>query len=386
VTIERVELYELTLPLVEPFIISGGTMTERRSLVVVLHDEQGHQGFGESPPFELPFYSEETIASARHLLEHVLIPRLLDAGVDSAEAAQTVLSHGIRGNRFARAALDTALWDLEAARRETGLAHLLAERLGVDPAGKIECGVALGIPQDRSLETLRRWIEESLARGYRRVKIKVAPGWDSAPVQAAREVMAGSRVPLTVDANGAYQWPEDEPNLRALDQADLLYIEQPLAPDELVGHVRLSRELRTPVCVDETLRDSRAARQLMELGGPRVWNIKVHRVGGLTEVCRIYGLARDYRAELWAGTMPESGIGSQAAIAAAALPGFVYPSDVEPSARWFGKGADVIDLTMGPDGCMLVPGVSIERLVDFERLQASSHLIWSSVKPVSSQH
>ena len=377
-TIERVELYELTLPLIEPFIISGGTMTERRSLVTVLHDEQGHQGFGESPPFELPFYSEETLASARHLLEHVLIPRLLEAGVDSAEAAQTVLSHGIRGNRFARAALDTALWDLEAARRETGLAYLLAERVGGNPAATIECGVALGIPHDRSLETLRRWIEESLARGYRRVKIKVAPGWDSAPVQAAREVMAGSPVPLTVDANGAYEWPQHESNLRTLDQADLLYIEQPLAPDELVGHARLCRELGTPVCVDETLRDARAARQLTELDGPRVWNIKVHRVGGLTEVCRIYRLARDYGAELWAGTMPESGIGSQAAIAAAALPGFVYPSDVEPSARWFGKGADVIDLTMGQDGCMLVPGVSIERLVDRGRLRAASHLIWST--------
>jgi O-succinylbenzoate synthase len=377
-TIERVELYELILPLVEPFIISGGTMTERRSLVAVLRDDQGHQGFGESPPFELPFYSEETLASARYLLQHVLIPRLLTAGVDSAEAAEPVLSQGVRGNRFARAALDTALWDLEAARRKTGLANLLAERVGVESAARIECGVALGIPQDHSLKTLRRWIDESLTRGYRRVKIKVAPGWDSAPVEAAREIIAGSGVPLTVDANGAYRWPEHEPNLRLLDQADLLYIEQPLAPDELVGHARLSRELRTPVCVDETLRDASAARQITELGGPRVWNIKVHRVGGLTEVCRIYRVARDYRAELWAGTMPESGIGSQAAIAAAALPGFIYPSDVEPSARWFGEGADVIDLTMGPDGCMLVPGASIERLVDVERLRAASHLIYSA--------
>ncbi|HZN98316.1 MAG TPA: o-succinylbenzoate synthase [Gemmatimonadales bacterium] len=374
-TIERIELYELTLPLVEPFIISGGTMTERRSLIVILYDDQGRRGFGESPPFELPFYSEETLAGARHLLEQVLIPRLLAAGVDSAQEAEGELSRGVRGNRFARAALDTALWDLEAARREVGLVELLGERLGVRPEPRIACGVALGIPGDRSLDTLRRWVEEALSRGYRRIKIKVAPGWDSAPVAVAREALAGSGVPLTVDANGAYEWPEHESNLRALDQAGLLYIEQPLAPDELVGHARLSRDLSTPICLDETLQDSRAARQIAELEGPRVWNIKVHRVGGLSEVCRIYRVAQDVGAELWAGTMPESGIGSQAAIAVAALPGFVYPSDVEPSARWFGKGVDVIDLVMARDGFMAVPGAPIERLVDETRLRAASRLL-----------
>ncbi|MFL5531190.1 MAG: enolase C-terminal domain-like protein, partial [Gemmatimonadales bacterium] len=135
------------------------------------------------------------------------------------------------------------------------------------------------------------------------------------------------------------------------------------------------RQLHTPICLDETLHDARAARQVIELDGPRVWNIKVHRVGGLTEVCRIYRLARDIGAELWAGTMPESGIGSQAAIAAAALPGFVYPSDVEPSARWFGKGADVIDLKMNEDGYMQVPVASIESLLDGARLRATTHRV-----------
>jgi O-succinylbenzoate synthase len=374
-SIERIELYQLTLPLIEPFIISGGTMTHRRSLVVVVHDERGNVGYGESPPFELPFYSEETLAGARHLLEHVLIPRLVQAQADTAEAAEPILKQGIRGNRFARAALDTALWDLEASRRHTGIARLLAERLGVDSASSIACGVALGIPQDRSLDTLRLWVQKALTRGYRRVKIKIAPGWDSAPTRAAGEVLAGTGLPLTVDANGAYEWPEHEANLRDLDRYDLLYIEQPLAPDELVGHARLARELQTPVCLDETLHDARAARQIAELEGPRVWNIKVHRVGGLTEVCRIYRLAREFGAELWAGTMPESGIGSQAAIAAAALPGFVYPSDMEPSARWFGKGVDVIELHMTEQGYMQVPDASIERLLNAERWRATSHRV-----------
>jgi o-succinylbenzoate synthase len=373
--IARVQLYQLTLPLIEPFIISGGTMTHRRSLVVVLHDDDGQEGWGESPPFELPFYSDETLEGARYLLEQVLIPRLLAASVDSALAADPVLRTGIRGNRFARAALDTALWDLEAARCRSSPAQLLAQRLGVEPLSSVACGVALGIPPDRSLDTLSRWVEDAVTRGYRRVKIKVAPGWDSAPVRAAKAAMAGSGLPLTVDANGGYEWPEHESNLRALDEYDLLYFEQPLPPDELVGHVRLSQELRTPICVDETLHDARAARQISELCGPRVWNIKVHRVGGLTEVSRIYRIAGDYGAKLWAGTMPESGIGSQAALAAGSLPGCVYPSDLEPSSRWFGPGCDVIELHMSAEGRMQVPVASVAALIDRDRFQSAARLI-----------
>ncbi len=368
--IRRIELYDVSLPLVEPFIISGGTITARRSLVVVLHDGEGHRGYGECPPFELPFYSEETLAGARHLLEAVLLPRLLGRTVEQAEEVAALLDPGVRGNRFARAALDTAAWDLEADRRGTGLARLLADRLGVAPADRIPCGVALGIPADRSLDTLRRWIAESIARGYRRVKIKVAPGWDEAAVQAAREVLAGTDIPLTVDANGGYEWPEHEANLRALDRHDLLYIEQPLPPDELVGHARLARTLHTPICLDETLRDARAARQVAELGGPLVWNVKVHRMGGLSEACRVLRIGWRAGAKLWAGTMPESGVGSQAALAAAALPGFVYPSDLEPSARWFGPGSDLIELEMDAGGYMAVPERSVSRLLVETRFQA----------------
>ena len=223
--ITSIELHQLTLPLLEPFIISGGTMTHRRSLIVVLRDEAGHAGYGESPPFELPFYSEETLASARDLLERVLIPRIEGREWESPEAVDEALRLGVRGNPFARAAIETAAWDLEAAVRGTGLAAVLAGRLGVAAAGAVPCGVALGIPADRSLETLRSRIAESVDLGYRRVKIKVMPGWDAEPVRAAREVLAGSGLPLTVDANGAYQWPEHERELRAIDDEELLYIE-----------------------------------------------------------------------------------------------------------------------------------------------------------------
>jgi o-succinylbenzoate synthase len=360
----RIDLHELALPLSEPFTISGGTMTVRRSLIAVLHDVDEHLGYGESPPFELPFYSEETLGSARLLLEQLLIPRLLGRELESPEAVDALLREGVRGNPFARAALETAAWDLEAHRRGTGIAALLAERLGVAAADRIPCGVALGIPADRSTGTLSRWIADALAHGYRRVKIKVAPGWDAEPVGAARAALAGTAVPLTVDANGGYEWPEHESSLRALDEAGLLYIEQPLAPEELVGHARLGERLRTPVCVDETLHGAAAARQLVELGGPRVWNVKVHRMGGLTEVCRVVRIARDAGVRLWGGTMPESGLGSQAALAAAALPGFVFPSDLEPSTRWFGPGVDVIELRMASDGTMEVPASSIAGRLD----------------------
>jgi O-succinylbenzoate synthase len=375
VRIARVELYELALPFTEPFIISGGRIDARRSVVVVLHDDAGHVGYGEAAPDELPFYSEETLASARDLITRVLVSRLEGRTFDSPDAVDASLREHVRGNPFARAGLETAAWDLEAHRRGTGLAQLVAERLGVTPVASFPCGVALGIPEDRRPDTLTRRVYDALQHGYRRVKIKVAPQWDEVAVRAARAGMAGTDLPLTVDANGAYAWPEHERALRALDAAGLLYIEQPLAPEELVGHARLAQTLKTPVCVDETLRDAGAARQIVALGGPMVWNLKVHRVGGLSEACRIYRVAAECGAHLWAGTMPESGIGSQADLAIAALPGCVYPSDLEPSVRWFGRGVDVIKLTMSRDGRMAVPGVSVARLLDAARFRAATRTL-----------
>ncbi|HZH41297.1 MAG TPA: enolase C-terminal domain-like protein, partial [Gemmatimonadales bacterium] len=294
------------------------------------------------------------------------------------EEVDGVLRAGVRGNPFAIAGVETAAWDLEAHIRGVGVAHLLGERLGEAPAKSIPCGVALGIPEDRQLGTLTARVYEAVGRGYRRVKIKVAPGWDVEAVKAARAGMSGRDLPLTVDANGAYRWPGDEGALRALDGAGLLYIEQPLAPDELVGHAELGRTLTTPVCLDETLRSESHAKQVVALGGPRVWNIKVHRMGGLTEFCRIYAVAKAYGAKLWAGTMPESGIGSQAPLAVASLSQFVYPSDLEPSARWFGRNVDVIKLSMDAGGMMAVPNQSAGRLLDAGRFRAAARLLGGS--------
>src|SRR5437879_6758048 len=231
--IARVELYALELPLAEPLIISGGRIDARRSGVVVLHDDAGHEGYGEAAPDELPFYSEETLGSARDLITRGLVPRIAGREFDSPEAVDAALRENVRGNPFARSGLETAAWDLEAHRRGTGLAQLVAERLGVAPAASFPCGVALGIPEDRRADTLTRRVYDALQHGYRRVKIKVAPGWDDLAVRAARAGMAGTGVPPTVAADGAYVWPGHGPALRALDDAGLLYIEQPLAPDEL---------------------------------------------------------------------------------------------------------------------------------------------------------
>jgi O-succinylbenzoate synthase len=375
VRIERAELYELALPLVEPFVISGGAISVRRSLVVVLHDGAGHVGYGESPPFELPFYSEETLAGAAELLRTVLLPRLVGRTFDAPEAVDAALREHVRGNPFARAGAETAAWDLEAHRANRGLAALLATRLDVRAAASVACGVALGIPAGRDADALSRAVAAAVDRGYRRVKIKVMPGWCGAAVAAARRGLAGADVPLTVDANGAFAWPEHERELRELDQAGLLFIEQPLAPEELVGHARLAQTLQTALCLDETLRSAAVARQVVALGGPLVWNLKVHRVGGLAEVSRICRVAAPAGARLWAGTMPESGIGSQAALAVASLPQCVYPSDLEPSSRWYGRGADVIKLTMSADGRMAVPAQPAGRLLDEGRFRSVTRRI-----------
>src|SRR3989441_1116201 len=189
--VARGELSELALPLVEAVIISGGAVTERRSLIVALHDDEGHVGYGESPPFALPFYSAETLASAIDLTRRVLVPRVAGRVFESPEAVDQALRAEIRGNPFARGGIETAAWDLAAHRAGVGMAQLVAGRLGVAPAASVPCGVALGIPGDRQPETLTRRVYDALQLGYRRGKIKIAPGWDEGAVSAARAGMAG---------------------------------------------------------------------------------------------------------------------------------------------------------------------------------------------------
>ena len=304
-------------------------MRERRSLVVALHDGDGHTSATASRRrSSCRSTPRRRSAGARDLLERVLMPRVVGREFDAAEAVDAALQRRrARQPLRARGARDRGVGSRGApprhrarrAARRSGWASPPAADDSLRRRARHSGGPVARHPRAGS--------PTRCAQGYRRVKIKVAPGWDVLPVRAAREAMAGTGLPLTVDANGAYEWPEHEASLRALDDAGLLYIEQPLAAGRARRPRRaLRQQLRTPICVDETLRDARAARQVAELDGPRVWNVKVHRVGGLTEV--LPHLARSptrSALRLWAGTMPESGLGSQAALAAAALPGFVYP-------------------------------------------------------------
>jgi O-succinylbenzoate synthase len=389
VTVHRARLWEVALPLVVPFAISGGVLRTRRSLIVELTSADGAVGYGESAPFELPFYSSETVASARWLLSDVLLPRLVGRKLAVPTDADVALREGVRGNPFARAGAETAVWDLFARRRNASLLDLLLETLrgrGVDehelrPRERLACGVALGIPEDGATATLARWTREALARGYRRVKIKIRPGWDVEPIRATQAAIAaqGRSVPLWADANGAYDLDRDAGALRAIDDERLLFIEQPLQHDDLVDHAKLSRRLRTPICLDESLRDERWARHAITLGASRIWNVKVQRVGGLGEALRMYALACREDVALWGGTMPETGVGTHPILALGALPRFVYPSDVEPSDRWFAPGADLVTLEMADDGTVAVPRTAgLETSGVGEKLERVGRILWQS--------
>lgn len=362
--IVRARLYEAAVPLGEPFIISGGALTVRRSLVVALEDDEGSIGFGEAAPFEAPCYSAETVASARAVLSDWLIPRVLAAPAANAGEVVTLLAEGVVGNEMARAAVETAWWDLRAAREGTTLREAVTRRLaelGVPepwrrPRASVECGVALGIPPDGDPATLVHWVEEALAAGYRRVKIKIRPGWDVAPARLVLDVVRkpGGAVPVTVDANGAYAAAHAD-QLEVLDELGLAFIEQPFAAGHLWDLVELSHALSTPICLDESLTSDEVARQVLAMDGPMIWNVKVQRVGGLEPACRIAARAAAAGVEAWVGTMPETGLGAQAGLALAGHEGFAHATDFEPSTRWYAGGSDLVELAMDPDGTMPVP-------------------------------
>ncbi len=358
--IAECRLHEVAIPLVEPFRLSGGAMRTRRSLVVELVERCGAVGYGESAPFAQPFYSEETLDSAGSCIRQHLLPRLRGEAFPNLEQAARVLERGVRGNRIARAGVETALWDLLSAKAATPLRALLADalrRLGVAEewrrsADAVESGVALGIPEDGEPGTLAERARAAIERGYRRVKIKVQPGWDVAAVGAVRQAaqLARREVGVWADANGGYSRDGVLAALRALDGMRLVMIEQPLPPEDVVGTLALSRMLRTPLCLDESLTDDRAAELFVEQRGPTIWNLKVQRVGGLWESLRIYRRAVAAGVQLWAGSMPETGVGVHAIASLASFSGFVLPTDVEPSERWYEAGTDLIDWRMDADG------------------------------------
>ncbi len=345
--IERIELRLLRLPLVRFFETSFGRIDERAFVLVTLEGD-GVVGVGECVAEDSPFYSPETTRTAWHIIERFLAPIVFER--EYAHPREVFDSFAIvRGHHMAKAAVEMAAWDLFARQHGQSLAHLLGGSQAIIASG-IASGVSIGI-QD-SLDRLVDRVETELASGYRRIKIKIKPGWDLEAVRMIRD-RCGS-VPLMVDANAAYTL-QDADHLAGLDAFDLMMIEQPLEYDDLRDHARLQSRLRTSICLDESLHTPRLAEEALEIGACRIINIKPGRVGGHAQSIRMHDIAMTRHAPVWHGGMLESGIGRAHNIHLSTLPGFTLPGDVAASRRYFAP--DLIDpeIDVRPDGTIAVP-------------------------------
>lgn len=334
ITLDSIRLTHVRVPLVEPFAISNGTASEKDAILVEIR-AGGLSGLGEASPMAGTFYSHHTPDATWRAITERLVPRMNEARELDLGGAWFA---GAVDDPYATCGLDTALWDLAARRRGVPLWSLLGGR-GERP---VESGLAVGLypAADTLLERIDRHLH---ADGYRRVKIKIQPGWDYEPLEAIR--IRFGRIPLMVDANGAYTREHIE-HLAGLDRFGLVMIEQPLARDDLEGHAELARHCATPICLDEGAESPEALERAVRLRAARVVNIKLQRVGGFAAALRVYELAVEHRLGCWVGTMPELGVGAYAAMHLAALPEMGYPTDVEASHRWF-----VADVTDPPVGC-----------------------------------
>jgi o-succinylbenzoate synthase len=345
--VERVEVLEVAMPLREPFVTSFGPTTERHVVLVRLTDADGRVGWGEAAPLDHPFYLPDTVSGAFAVIVEYAVPACLRAEPTHPRDAAAAMG-GIRGNTFARAGVEQAFWVLEAVRTARSLGRLFgAER------DRIAVGESLGIKD--TVDALLEEVALRLEEGYRRIKLKVAPGWDVDVVAAVRDAV-GPGVMLQVDANAAYTM-DDAEHLARLDAFDLACIEQPLEYDDLLGHAELQQRLATPICLDESLRSTRDVRTALRIGACRNVNLKPGRVGGITESLAIHELCRDQGVPLWCGGMLESGVGRAANIALAGLPGFDQPADMSPAAILYEE--DLVDPTyrVDADGCVEVPTV-----------------------------
>jgi O-succinylbenzoate synthase len=330
IRVKSVALHRVRVPLVEPFRISNGVVAEKDAILVEVTTAGGIVGWGEASPMSGSFYSDDTPERAWEVLSQQLVPGLFEAGELEAPRFFEVLRKAA-GEPFAKAGLEGALWD--AYSQTVGLP--LCELLGAHSRA-IPSGVAIGI-YDHTEALLER-VDRYIAEGYQRVKLKIQPGWDIEPVASVRARFPD--VPLMVDANASYSIA-DQKIFQELDTFGLLMIEQPLAPEAHDEAAQLQRILRTPLCADESAESPEALGSLIEKGAARIVNIKIQRVGGLSEACLMLEQARAAGLECWVGTMPELGVASAQGLHLAAHAGFTYATDIEASARWYVD--DVID-------------------------------------------
>lgn len=366
--ISRIELREINLPLIHFFETSFGRTTTRRIILVRVADNDGAEGWGECTAGEGPFYSEEWAETAWPTLKEFLAPMVLGKNVDQA-ATVFDLMKSVRGHRMAKAAIEAACWDLEAKRAGQPLWRHLG---GVQE--EIACGVSIGIQE--SPEALVEKIDKEVSAGYQRIKIKIKPGWDIDIVRKVRERFPGIR--LSADANSAYSL-DNVDLFRRLDEFNLMMIEQPLAHDDTFDHAELQKAIKTPICLDESIKTPADTEHAIALGACRIINVKLGRVGGHAEAKRVEAIARGKRIPVWCGGMLESGIGRAHNIAMSTLAGFTLPGDVSASARYWHE--DVIDppVTVTSAGTIKAPdkpGIGFEvNLARIDRLTVRSETI-----------
>jgi o-succinylbenzoate synthase len=341
--IKEVILRRLRMKMNFLFKTSFGVISEKEFILVEVKDEEGLSGWGESGALMAPFYNEETVETNWHMLEDFLIPIILGRDIEHPDEVSSLFSP-IKRNNMAKAAIEGAVWDLYAKRHDQPLYRMLG-----GGRTNIEVGVSIGI--QKTVDDLLEVIDRHVKEGYKRIKVKIKPGWDVDVIREIRKQFPS--VPLMADANSAYRL-EDLPLLKKLDDYDLMMIEQPLASDDIIDHACVQKELATPICLDESINSYDDARKAIQLGSCKIINIKIGRVGGLTEAKRIHDLCAEHDIPVWCGGMLEAGIGRAHNIALTTLSNFTLPGDTAASSRYWKQDIIEPEVTV-EDGIIHVP-------------------------------
>ncbi|MCI5813157.1 MAG: o-succinylbenzoate synthase [Lactobacillus sp.] len=335
--VKQAQLYQIDLPLRTPFQTSAVYMTAKKTIILALTDVNGEVGYGECAALEFPYYSEEFRVGAWELLKNQLLPLIVGHEIEHPDESDYILQH-FRKNKMAKSAINSALWDLYAKQRGQTLANALGGN-----KSRVETGVSIGIQE--SPEKLVNTVQNYLNEGYRRIKVKIRPGKDVEYLRSVRERFPD--ITLTADANSAYRLT-DLNLLKQLDDLDLQMIEQPLEPGDLIDHAELQSQLKTPLCLDESIVELADVRKMAKIGSGRIINIKVSRVGGLTTAKKIQQYAHEHGIACWGGGMLDAGVQRAQDIAAATLPGYTLANDIAPSSRYFAQ--DIIKPMVELDG------------------------------------
>ncbi|KRM85800.1 o-succinylbenzoate synthase [Liquorilactobacillus vini] len=335
--IKEAKLYKVDLPLRDPFETSFARMSFKKCIILELVDENGNSGFGESSAFDVPFYNEEFRDGSWSLLKNQLLPKIIGQNISHPDDIYALFSY-IRKNNMSKSAINCALWDLYAKQKGSSLAKSLG-----GSKTRIETGVSIGV--QASPEKLVEVVGGYLKDGYRRIKMKIKPGKDYDYLAAVRSAYPDAM--LMADANSAYRL-SDLKLLARLDDLNLIMIEQPLQPGDLVDHAHLQAALTTKVCLDEGVTSIDDTKKMIELGSGKIINIKVARVGGLGIAKRIQKLAMENGIECWCGGMLDSGVARAANVAVATLPGYTLPNDIAASKRYYEE--DIIKPLINLDG------------------------------------